>query len=89
MLALVLAAQLTVQMPPVPQVQLFRWPVQSRTAGVISALPSKACGAALGRLEVSLAQPTALYRQGDRPAKGLRRWVDYPDGQLCRVEDAR
>jgi len=90
MLALVLAAQLSVQMPPTPPVQLFKAPVQTNAAGVISNLPSKACGAPLGRMEVSLpTQPTALYRQGDRPAKGLKKWADYPDGQVCLVEDAR
>jgi hypothetical protein len=89
MLALLLAAQLSAQMPPSPQLQLFRSPLQSRAAGVIGALPSKACDATPGRMEVSLAQPAALYRQGDRPAKGLKKWADYPDGRLCAVEDAR
>jgi hypothetical protein len=89
MLALLLAAQLSAQMPPSPQLQLFRSPLQSRAAGVIGALPAKACDATPGRMEVSLAQPAALYRQGDRPAKGLKKWADYPDGRLCAVEDAR
>lgn len=90
MIALLLAAQLSAQAPPTPQVQLFKAPIQARTAGVVAALPSKACGAPLGRMEVSLlTQPAALYRQGDRPATGLKKWADYPDGQLCLVDDVR
>ena len=42
-----------------------------------------------GRVETSLTSPTALYRKGDRPAKGLKNWVDFPEGQLCLVETAR
>ncbi len=89
MIALLLAAQLSAQAPINPHVQLFDAPLLKRSE-VIGTLPNKAvCGAAPGRTEVSVAQPAALYRKGDRPAKGLRRWVDYPDGQLCQVEAAR
>jgi len=44
---------------------------------------------ALIRMEVSLAEPTALYRKGDRPAKGLREWASYPTPQLCLIGGAR
>jgi hypothetical protein len=60
----------------------------ARPGEIIRTLPSKGCGANVGRMEVSLAQPIALYRKGDRPAKGLRNWIDYPNGQLCLVGTA-
>ena len=47
------------------------------------------CFAGAGRMEVSLAEPAALYRKGDRPAHGLRRWVDYPQASLCLVGTGR
>ncbi|HEY2752550.1 hypothetical protein [Phenylobacterium sp.] len=46
--------------------------------------PSNCFGGA-GRMEVSFAEPAALYRKGDRPAHGLRNWVDFPEGSLCLV----
>lgn len=95
MIALLLAAQIGAAALPqglpletVPPPRGYITP--GRATDIIRTLPAtKACGADLGRMEVSLAQPTALYRKGDRPAKGLRDWVDYPQGQLCLVEAGR
>jgi hypothetical protein len=95
MIAMLLAAQITAaalpQGLPLEAVPPPRdYIVPGRARDIIRTLPAaKACGAALGRLEVSMAAPIALYRKGDRPAKGLRNWVDYPQGQLCLVEAAR
>lgn len=92
MIALLLAAQLSAQaLPAPPATQLFDAPSQVRPSEIIRALPKKGvCGGPnAGRLEVSLAQPAALYRKGDRPAHGLKDWAAYPDGQLCLVEAAR
>ncbi|HZZ31306.1 MAG TPA: hypothetical protein VFE10_04860 [Phenylobacterium sp.] len=90
MIALLLAAQLSAQLPTNPHVQLFDAPPPVRSSELIRTLPSKsACAGAPGRLEASLAQPAALYRKGDRPAHGLKDWVDYPNGQLCLVEAAK
>ena len=94
MIAMLLAAQITaaalpqgVPLETIPPPRGFIAP--ARAGDIIRTLSAKACGADLGRMEVSMAQPTALYRKGDRPAKGLRNWVDYPNGQLCLVEAAR
>jgi len=87
MIAMLLIAQLSAQAPIVPAVQI----VQPRTEAAMP-LAARArphpCIANLGRMEVSLAQPTALYRKGDRPAKGLRNWVAYPEPQLCLIGGA-
>ena len=58
---------------------------------LIRTLPGKqVCMSHPGQVEVSLkTTPTALYREGDRPAKGLKKWADYPDGSLCAVEAGR
>jgi hypothetical protein len=94
MIAMLLAAQITAAAVPhglgietVPPPRGFITP--RRTDEIVRTLPNKGCAAIVGQMEVSLAQPTALYRQGDRPAKGLKNWVDYPDGQLCLVEATR
>jgi len=93
MIALLLAAQLSATALPkglvetIPPPRAFTPP--GRPAEFVRPFPRKACGAELGKLEVSTALPTALYRKGDRPAKGLREWTDYPDGGLCLVEAAR
>jgi hypothetical protein len=95
MIAMLLAAQITAAALPqglplemIPPTREYITPGRARD--IIRTLPAaKACGANLGRMEVSLGQPTALYRKGDRPAKGLRNWVDYPQGQLCLVEAGR
>ncbi len=90
MIALPFAAQLSAQSPGNPHVQLFDAPPPARASELIRALPAKgACPGAPGRMEVSAAQPAALYRKGDRPAHGLKDWVDYPNGQLCLVEAGR
>jgi hypothetical protein len=95
MIAMLLAAQITAAALPqglaletIPLAREYIAPGRARD--VIRTLPAaKACGANLGRVEVSMGQPAALYRKGDRPAKGLRNWVDYPQGQLCLVEAVR
>jgi len=85
-IALALAAQLSAQAPVPPEARLFQAPAQ-RSSELIRTLPNKSvCAGNPGRLEVSAAQPAALYRKGDRPAKGLRDWIDYPQGALCLVE---
>jgi hypothetical protein len=86
MIALLLAAQLAAAPP---QIQAQR-PVRSDE--LIRTLPGKtACvGSPPGHMEVSLpVKPAALYRHGDRPAKGLKNWADYPDGSVCLVEAAK
>jgi hypothetical protein len=90
MIALVLASQLLGVAPANPNAQAFFTPVAPRSSGLIKTLPRNvACKNDLSRMEVSFAQPAALYRHGDRPAKGLKNWVDYPDGALCLVGDAK
>lgn len=89
MIALLLAAQLSAALPINPHVQLFDAP-PPRSSELIRTLPAKgACVGAPGRMEVSLARPAALYRQGDRPAKVFNYWAAYPDGQVCLVEAVR
>jgi hypothetical protein len=62
----------------------------SPKAEIIQTLPrASACMGNVGRLEASLAEPAALYRKGDRPAKGLRRWADYPQASVCLIGAAR
>lgn len=62
----------------------------SPRAEIIQTLPKAvACMGSAGRLEASLAEPAALYRKGDRPAKGLRRWADYPQASVCLVGSGR
>ncbi|THD57759.1 hypothetical protein [Phenylobacterium sp.] len=91
MIALLLAAQLSAQAPLAdPHAQLFDPPSQTRAGDIIRTLPAKsACAGAAGRMEVSLAQPAALYRHGDRPAKVFGYWAAYPDGHLCLTETGR
>ena len=90
MIALVLASQLLGVAPANPNAQAFAAPVAPRSSDLIRTLPRKAtCKNDLSRMEVSFAQPAAVYRQGDRPARGLKNWVDYPDGALCLVGDAK
>ncbi len=93
MIALLLAAQLSAQSPLTnPHAEVFDPPSQARAGDIIRTLPAK--GACLtnppGHVEVSLkTTPTALYRHGDRPAKGYLGWADYPDPVLCAVEGGR
>ncbi|THD70938.1 hypothetical protein [Phenylobacterium sp.] len=90
MIALLLAAQLSGQLPSNPHAQIFGAPPEAKSSEIIRALPPRAlCAGDPGRLEASLAQPTAVYRKGDRPPHGLKNWVDYPNGQICLAEAAR
>ena len=89
LLAVQLSAEITRGMPadvvPPPDAPLVRM-AAAPGAGFVRRLPvAKSCAGA-GRMEVSLAEPAALYRHGDRPAVALRKWVDYPNGRLCQVE---
>ena len=90
MIALLLAAQLSGTVPFNPNIQTFV-AAPPRSSEIIKLLPRKAaCKNDLGRMEASYAtQPIALYRQGDRPAKVLKNWIDYPNGAICSVEIAK
>jgi hypothetical protein len=91
MIALLLAAQISaaalprglpLETIPPPRGELIRvLPLPASRAA--------SCFGGAGRVEVGFAEPTALYRQGDRPAVGLRKWADYPTGSFCRVEAQR
>jgi hypothetical protein len=90
MIAMLLAAQIAsaalpqgARLEAVPPPRGYIAPV----AGLIRGLPAKNCPGA-GRMEVSFGKPIALYRSGDRPAKRLLRWADYPDPRMCAVEAA-
>ena len=90
MIALLVATQLVGVVASSLNLQNFVSPAPLRASELIRQLPHKAaCKNDLGRLEASFATPAALYRQGDRPPKALKKWVDYPDGQLCAVEEAK
>jgi hypothetical protein len=90
MIALLLTAQLLGVVPASPNIQNFVAPAPPRSSEIIRSLPRKAvCKGDPARTETSLAMPTALYRQGDRPAKGLKNWADYPDATICEVGDAK
>jgi hypothetical protein len=87
MIAMLLAAQLSAEIVRGMPADVIVPP----RAGLIRIVPGpqpKACANA-GRFEASLAEPTALYRKGDRPAVGLRKWADYPEGQRCLIGGAR
>jgi hypothetical protein len=88
MIAMLLIAQLTAQAQAAPAVHTLA--PRPEVGGVLIADRQKPhpCIANLGRMEVSLAEPTALYRKGDRPAKGLREWASYPTPQLCLIGGA-
>jgi hypothetical protein len=89
MIAMLLAAQLTATAAPQGLVEALpprTFIAPARPDIVVRLASKKTCGDNVGRLEASLGQPTALYRTGDRPAKGLRDWVDYPNGAICLVE---
>ena len=90
MIALLLTAQLMGVAPANPNIQNFISPAPPRSSEIIKSLPRKvACKGDPARMEASLAIPTALYRQGDRPAKGLKNWADYPDAAICEVGDVK
>jgi hypothetical protein len=95
MIAMLLIAQLSSEIgrfsPPdpvarAPAVQPYRVD-PDMPGGLLRIKPKGDCPGA-GRLEASLPEPTALYRHGDRPAKGLKKWADYPDPKACLVEVA-
>lgn len=88
MIGLLLATQLLAAAPAVPP-QAPAAPPGRSDQQILHPLPARqACaGAPPGHVEVALpATPSALYRDGDRPVKGLRKWADYPDGVVCAVE---
>jgi hypothetical protein len=90
MIALLIASQLVGVIPSNPNLQNFAVPPPAHGSEIIRQLPRKAvCKNDLGRVEVSFATPAALYRKGDRPAKPLQNWIDYPDGAVCLVGDAK
>ena len=78
MIAMLLGAQLLAQAPAKPQI------TNRPTAAekIMRSLRTTTCPGG-GRMETSLSRPTALYRKGDRPAKLLVKWADYPDGRGC------
>lgn len=88
MIAMLLAAQLAAA--PLPRAQAPEAaPIPGNEIVMVRPRPlAKDCPGA-GRMETSFLEPTALYRQGDRPAKGLRKWADFPQGSFCKVEAAR
>jgi len=86
MIAMLLIAQLTAQAAPaMPAVQALAPRAETGSLLIADRQKPHPCVANLGRMEVSLAQPTALYRKGDRPAKGLREWASYPKPELCLI----
>jgi hypothetical protein len=93
MIALFLAAQLgAATLPsalPLDQAALPRTVVVPRGMIVQPRPAAVACVGSVGRVEASLAEPAALYRKGDRPAKGLKRWADYPEGAMCLIGASR
>lgn len=83
MIALLLATQIAAAAPP---------PNFVAPKELLRSLPARqACMTEPpGRAEVALkTTPSALYRQGDRPAKPYLRWADYPDGAVCAVGAGR
>ena len=87
MIALLLATQIVGVIPAAPPPNFVTPP---RRPDIIMQLPRKAvCKNDPGRLEASFATPAALYRQGDRPPKGLKKWADYPDATMCEVGAAK
>jgi hypothetical protein len=89
MIAMLLIAQLgAVQIAPPPAARVTP-PIdtvvaQDEIIRVIRSAPVKGCAVA-GRMEVSFAQPAALYRRGDRPPKLYVNWNDYPEGRFCHL----
>jgi hypothetical protein len=96
MIALLLAAQLSGAIVDEPPSKAAAAAIASGRATVVSPLSDRplqvivkgGCATHNGRVEVSLGEPTALYRQGDRPAKGLRDWVSYPAPHYCLIGGA-
>jgi hypothetical protein len=86
MIAMLLASQLAAQPLHLPSPA---GPAQSRGDLIRVSPRAKTCFGGAGRMEVSFAEPAALYRRGDRPPKAYLNWADYPDGRLCTVEDRK
>lgn len=93
MIALFLAAQLGAATLPslLPsEPPMLPRSVAAQRGTTLQARPVAAgCVGSPGRFEASLAEPAALYRKGDRPAKGLKRWVDYPEAAVCLIGAGR
>ncbi len=93
MIALILVAQLgAATLPNVLPIEQSALPksVAAQRGTILQARPVAAgCVGSPGRVEASLAEPTALYRKGDRPAKGLKRWIDYPEAAVCLIGAGR
>jgi hypothetical protein len=87
MIAMLLAAQLTAVPADGTRTVIIDPP--SRGDLIHRRPAASTCFGGAGRLEASFGTPAALYRKGDRPAVGLRKWADYPNGTFCRVEASR
>lgn len=86
MIAMLLAAQLSAEIGRGMPADV----VSPAKGELIRILPRPSrCFGGKGRMEVSFAKPTALYRKGDRPAKMYLRWIDYPAAKTCLTETAR
>ncbi|HEY0437875.1 MAG TPA: hypothetical protein VGC92_14635 [Phenylobacterium sp.] len=82
MIAMLLMAQLGVVQAPPPA----NFVSPPNRGEIISQLKlTTPCGAP-SRVEASFGAPATLYRKGDRPAKLLSRWQDFPDAHGCLVE---
>jgi hypothetical protein len=96
MIAMLLAAQLSAgilhdlppEAVPPPSIEVIAAQKDDLVQLLRRSRPTNCLGGA-GRMEVSLAQPAALYRKGDRPPHGLRSWVDYPEASVCLVGTGR
>ena len=88
MIALLLAAQLSAAAPQA-QPPAITPPAKGDFIQLRQRPKATNCLGNIGRMEVSFAQPAALYRKGDRPAQGLRKWADYPEPMLCAIETDR
>ena len=88
MIALLLAAQLSAAAPQA-QPPAAAPPTKGDFVQLLQRPKASNCLGNIGQMEVSFVRPAALYRQGDRPARGLRKWADYPEPMLCAVEAGR
>lgn len=87
MIALLLAAQLSAAAPQAQPPAV----VPPAKGDFVELQRRKAtnCIGNIGQMEVSYLKPAALYRHGDRPPQGLRRWADYAEPMLCIVSTGR
>jgi hypothetical protein len=88
MIALLLAAQLSAATPQAQTPDVVP-PTRGDFVQLLQRRKATSCIGNIGQMEISFAQPAALYRKGDRPARGLRKWADYPEPMLCAVEAGR